>query len=455
MQFDIERLKQIPIYEVLEVLGARYPRHRQPEGQRQFNMHCFGPSHKQDDKSPSLSIWPEKNICKCYVCSDIKGDPINVAKFAHNNSFKEACTWLHETWGIPYLDSSRTIPTKKYTPPSTPVSPPKKKIHYWSFNPNVSYQKYKMKEVLHLYESLSDNDKAILVYTFIYRYSINETNQKEKEIFYRRRKIDHKDVNKIGCLTWKNVERLEKILLKYFPVDDLIKFNILKPADAQSRAMCWKYYNPVGFAVVPGEETYCNLINSIMLRPFKKDKNIKAKEFNISFSRGNIAIPFGLNFKSLSNNKPFYITEGHIDALSLPDDKNYIAVPGVQNVKHEWIGLLKNKKCFLCFDQDEAGRLAAWGYYEVKCRDKKQIFLKKDKEKANKFYKECIANGEKPTTYANDGLKDKLEKVGATVEIINWDIKYGKDLNEVLINGHIEEVLNFSEDNSRLKSLAA
>ena len=440
MQFDIERLKQIPIYEVLEVLGARYPRHRQPEGQRQFNMHCFGPSHKQDDKSPSLSIWPEKNICKCYVCSDIKGDPINVAKFAHNNSFKEACTWLHETFDIPYLDNSNYTFTKKYTPPS-PITMAKKKIHYWKFNPSASYQKYKMKQLIPLYKSLNDNDKAIIVYTFIYRYSINETAQKQKEIFYNSRKIKHKDIAKIGCLTWKNIERLEKILMKYFPVDDLIKFNILKPADAQSRAMCWKYYNPVGFAVVPGEEIYCNLINSFMLRPFKKMEGIKAKEFNVSFARGNTAIPFGLNFKTLSNNKPFYITEGHIDALSLPEDKNYIAVPGVQNIKNEWLGLLKNKKCYLYFDQDDAGQLAAWGYYEMQCRGKKHIFLKKDKDKANRFYKECIAAGEKPTTYTNDGLKDKLEKAGAVVEIINWDKEYGKDLNDILTNGYMDKLM--------------
>jgi len=429
MQFDLEALKQIPINEVLEALGAKYQKYQEGDTRRQFNMHCFGPSHKQNDKSPSLAVWPEKNICKCYVCSDIKGDPISVARFAHNNDFKEACKWLHETWNIPYLDN--TMPIKK-TDNIIPKNKPKNTTHYWRFKKDTKYKRYKMKDLLPSYNKLKDSDKAIVVYTFIYRFSINETNQQAKENYYNSRNIHHKDLKKIGCLKWTDVSKLEKMLLKYFPVDDLIKFNILKPPDAEYGALNWKYYNPVGFAIIPGEEIYCNLVNSFMLRPLKKMKNQKAKEFNISYAKKNIALPFGLNYDSLSNGKPFFITEGHIDALSLPDDKNYIAVPGVQNIKQEWVGLLKDRKCYLCFDQDDAGQFATWGYFEVKCGDEKHVFLKKNRDSANQFYKDCIAKNSKPKTYIGDGLKDKLEKAGAKVQIINWDIKYGKDINEVI-----------------------
>lgn len=404
MQFDLEALKQVPIDEVLEALGARYPKGARP-GRRQFNMHCFGPTHKKDDAHPSLAVWTDKNICKCFVCSDVKGDPVSVAKAAFNGDFKQACEWLHSTWGIPYKTEERGIKgaikkvIKKVVAPTPPKREKKEyKVEYWSYDRKRGYEKVKIKDILPLYPKMNKAQRLKTVYTFIYRYSRN-TPQKLKEEYYASRGIEHPAIEQIGTLSWENIEQLQKLLHKYFPIEDLVEFKVIKPADAPKRPLEWRYYNPKGFTVVPSFDLYSDMVTGLMLRPVEKLEGMRAKEFNVSNPEVCIPLPFGLDRSLLAKSGSIFVTEGHIDALSLPQTFDFIAIPGVQNIKDEWLGLLKGRECIIAFDQDNAGQNSA-------------------KE-----------------------LKERLQNAGAIVDILNWDKRLGKDLNEVLISGNMKKIL--------------
>ena len=113
-------------------------------------------------------------------------------------------------------------------------------------------------------------------------------------------------------------------------------------------------------------------------------------------------MPFGLNRENILKNDKFFITEGHIDALSIKEvlpKANVIAVPGVHNVKEEWLCLFRDKTIYIAFDNDEAGKKAA------------------------------------------EELKETLAKYNSiSIKILNWDYDC-KDMNELLKCGKIIDVI--------------
>lgn len=52
-----------------------------------------------NDKNPSLSVSPSKNICHCFVCGE-GGNPITFVRKMENCSFQEACRLLGEKYNI-------------------------------------------------------------------------------------------------------------------------------------------------------------------------------------------------------------------------------------------------------------------------------------------------------------------------------------------------------------------
>lgn len=99
MRYDLERLSQLSIKDVLEALGAR-PSHNG----RVF--HCFNVNaHKDNDNNASMSIYERTNSCHCFTCG-ISGTPVNIAKHKFGGDFKEACEFLHATFKIATLDNN-------------------------------------------------------------------------------------------------------------------------------------------------------------------------------------------------------------------------------------------------------------------------------------------------------------------------------------------------------------
>jgi DNA primase len=84
---DIEAIKAAhPILDVLRDLGIAVQHGR---------FRCLRPeNHSHGDRTPSVSIWPERGAFKCWVCPDVKGDVIDLVRLARNCSFPDALAFL-------------------------------------------------------------------------------------------------------------------------------------------------------------------------------------------------------------------------------------------------------------------------------------------------------------------------------------------------------------------------
>lgn len=88
MNFDIDRLKQIPILELANRIGISVRRNK---------AMCF---KGHDRKTPSLSFSPDKNLWHCFGCG-LGGNNIGLVKEYFDCSFKDAVTWINSMHKLP------------------------------------------------------------------------------------------------------------------------------------------------------------------------------------------------------------------------------------------------------------------------------------------------------------------------------------------------------------------
>jgi len=88
---DTQQLKAINIKDVWQSLGY--------ELRNGSNARCFGPSHANGDRNPSLGFDSRTNRFKCFSC-ELSGDTIELVMQAHGTEFKEAVEWLGSTFGV-------------------------------------------------------------------------------------------------------------------------------------------------------------------------------------------------------------------------------------------------------------------------------------------------------------------------------------------------------------------
>jgi DNA primase len=84
---DIEAVKAAnPILDVLRDLGLPAQNNR---------IRCLKPqNHTNGDRTPSVTIWPDRGQFKCWVCADVKGDVIDLVRLARGCTFREALRFL-------------------------------------------------------------------------------------------------------------------------------------------------------------------------------------------------------------------------------------------------------------------------------------------------------------------------------------------------------------------------
>ncbi len=98
---DIEAIKAAnPILDVLRDLGVPAQNNR---------IRCPRPeAHAHGDRSPSVTIWPDRGQFKCWVCADVKGDVIDLVRLARGCTFREALEYLgRNTFGTAPLPPLR------------------------------------------------------------------------------------------------------------------------------------------------------------------------------------------------------------------------------------------------------------------------------------------------------------------------------------------------------------
>ena len=102
--YDIQKLRDLPIEGVAERLGLQVSRHK-----------CLCPFHA--DTHPSLSFNLRKNTYRCFVCGASGGTIDMVMQYLHLD-FKAACRWLAgESCYVPTV--VRTPLAKTSTPAET------------------------------------------------------------------------------------------------------------------------------------------------------------------------------------------------------------------------------------------------------------------------------------------------------------------------------------------------
>ena len=99
--FELQKLRDLPIEGVAERLGLQVTRHK-----------CLCPFH--EDSHPSLSFCVRKNTYRCFVCGAHGGTIDLVMKYLRKD-FKEAVDWLRPPFSFPqggksqYTQSSSTL----------------------------------------------------------------------------------------------------------------------------------------------------------------------------------------------------------------------------------------------------------------------------------------------------------------------------------------------------------
>ena len=99
--FELQKLRALPIEGVAQRLGLRPTRHV-----------TLCPFH--DDRHPSLHFNVSKNTYKCYVC-DAHGGPIDLVMNHMKLSFVDACKWLADDSNIILSEYANTQTVEKKT----------------------------------------------------------------------------------------------------------------------------------------------------------------------------------------------------------------------------------------------------------------------------------------------------------------------------------------------------
>ena len=233
-----------------------------------------------------------------------------------------------------------------------------------------SYKKLSLKKQIQNFNTINEKQQFQTIITYIYLFSL-KTNHTLKYQYYKNRKIDFIP-NDIGFINRSDFDRLHKNLKELFCIEKLEKFNVLK-------------YNYSSFCVIPSFDIFTNFLSGIRFRNIYPSK---LKEIEISNKRCLNPLSYGITREKLQKFDSFFFTEGHIDALSLGVE-NFVAIEGVNSFNKYNLGLFKDKTIYIAFDRDGAG-----------------------KKGANK-------------------LQDILNKLNIKNKILTWDIKYGKDINEI------------------------
>lgn len=382
-KYNLEKLKEIDIVDVLIALGGNESSRENAKA-----IHCPNvTAHANGDAHPSMKVDKNANICKCHVCN-LSGDPVEVAKKWYNGDFKKGCEWLHERFGVAFLDGS-TVEAKPNPKPQQ-----RKQTEYWSFDPTREYKKVVINDFLPKLSQMSEKQKLKVLYTFVYRFSLS-TSQTFKENWYRSRGLESQFIKCIGFLSLKDIEKMVILLKKHFAVEDLQRFKLLNILGE------WNYGHDVN--VIPSFDLYSDMCEGLMLR--YTDGRKTGKEVNISCQEIVFPLPFGLGRKALLKSKEIWINEGHVDGITLAThyfkkDESFAGFTGVWAWKRELFGLFRGKTVVVAFDKDKAGQ------------------------------------------EAQPKVIEELIKAGVPYRIAEWNAKDGKDPNELLKAGKLNTIVS-------------
>ena len=426
-------------------------------------------------KPQKIQIYKTPNICKCHNCGEVKGSPVDIAKW-FKGGFIDGLKWLADNFGIQKVLNPEYVDEKGQTLSSEELKKAQEsiralqetikheiketitKIDYLEFD---SRKKYKLVDDIQeflpdtkLWEKLDDAQKLKVVYTWLYRETFTYGSQAAKYMYYKKRGIDttNKWLKKISYLAVENFNEIFARATAIFPMELLELVGFAKKDDNGEFKLSFNYVKKGGILMVPSFDLYTNMITGFMLRPthpeqWMKDRHMK--EIQLSNTSLIFPIPFGLTYYSLKKFNEFYVTEGHPDGLALPDNgedekgRGFFSIPGVNGLSESHLGLLRDKKVIICFDQDRAGQKSAYGYSVIEYNGQRVDFINKIEEfKKTEKINFLNNSGVEYKEVVYQGISSKLEKAGIEYSIKEWDTKLGSDVNDVRIYGNLNKVFN-------------
>ena len=435
MKYDVEAIGAIPLNSVFSALQV-------PMIKNKFI--CPYPHNKPQP----VSIYPKENICKCHNCDEFKGNVIAATMYIRGQGFKETCEWLHGTFNIPFLNGDRNIVKARAIPKK------KQTIEYLTFDKKKECVSVVLRSHFKDYKKMNIAQKLKFVYTFLYRYSMRGEHKAKFAYYGKERGIssDNSYIQAIGYLNQKQLELVVSQMRKLFPEEDLIEFGILKEHDGKSKFV-FHYVNRGGLLFIPSFDLYTNMVTGFMVRPTHPPKWMQkngVKELQLSKTGIVKPLPFGITCKRLKDSHEFFFTEGHMDLASIPGNENGkisragVASPGTHGFSDEMLGLFREKKVVLMYDQDHSGQKAEFGYTLLSVgKDIREEYLS-TKEGAEALKKRKLVLSQEGVEYGtcfHKGLKQRLILAGCKdVSVLKWDKSLGGDINDLMINGNLYEV---------------
>lgn len=361
---EIEALKAgRPILQVLQDLGVETRNNRfrcpRPEG------------HSNGDRTPSVSVWPERNSFKCWVCADVHGDVIDLVRLVKGCTFREALEFLGASAAAlrggfqgqaqgpsrgpalagtpmplpftaplaapsaapaaspPLADPAQApAPLPATSLPTSPGAPPRYPSR--SADPeDIAQRQTILVALLNL---------AVPVAGPVARYL------QKRRIFKR---------------TWDG-QRL-RMIEDYAGVSAALERAFGRPALERAG-----FFNPAGHLRYYRHRLLFPYFDAmgkpVYLQARGIEEGVKPKELSMA---GAIPIPYNVR---LLDGEPgqIYLCEGVIDALTLIEQGfPAVGVPGAANFKPAWTAMFRNKSVHVAFDPDAPGENGAARTIEI------------------------------------------------------------------------------------------
>lgn len=352
---DIEAIKEAnPILDVLRDLGIPAQNNR---------IRCPRPeNHAHGDRTPSVSIWPDRGQFKCWVCADVKGDVIDLVRLARGCTFREALDFLgRNSLGTAPLPPLRRNPAMPVGPrpelildprgpgpdapasnasPASPMSRASlKSSGFTAFRGQERNAEADLEEELlriRILQALIDACPPVAG---------------KAAQYLQKRRIFKRTWDSQGIRMIDDYSGVSRKLESAFGLTDLERtgfFNAAGHLRYYRHKLLFPYYDPQGRPVY----MQARAIDAVAAGP----RGPAPKELSMS---GSIPIPYNVR---LLNGEPglIYLCEGVIDTLTLLEQGfPSVGVPGAANFKPAWAALFRNKSVQVAFDPDGPGESGA------------------------------------------------------------------------------------------------
>lgn len=432
VESSIERLKQqINILDVVESFIEIK--------KRGANHKACCPFH--GEKTPSFTINPSKQIFNCFGCG-AKGDAIKFVMEYEKVNYPEAIEKIAAISNFQLDYEDENYEPKKTIVVVTPKVKEEKKVK--KFIPSLK-RDADLKKGFKNYVSLPLKFKMMLIYTYIYNFSLKQDQSEKIEYFTKREvNLNHSSINKLGFISVEKFDELTEKLIKWFGEDVLVDLNIINDVEHEKAPLKFKlwYVKQGGVITFPSFHIYqTNLVTSFMFRPTQPEKwmiESHMKEIQMSNNDLYSSVPFGLTYDFIVNKNAIKcLVEGGPDTLCNEETFNgkdflFIGSPGTNGLKEEHLNLLKGQTLRIMLDPDNAGRMATYGSVTISCEEFTKRFAKDKKglQEIEIQKKYLDLNKIKYYESHNDGYIQKCLNAGVVPEVCSWNPKYG-DMNDV------------------------